>query len=89
MAHRAAALLQQAALDRKTGIVEIRNGSIFARQLRSSSSASTPCSRMALPRRYRRRAGVIVVEVEHAALRDHGIEVEILLQPSQSFIDSS
>ena len=49
---------------------------------RSSSSASTPCSRMALPRRaigVALRVGMI--EVEHAALADHRIVVEVLLQP--------
>jgi hypothetical protein len=30
-----------------------------------------------------------VAEVQHAALADHGVVIEVLLQPSQSFIDSS
>ena len=83
VARRAAAPLQQPALDREARIVEIEERQpARARCSRSSSSASTPCSRMALPRRaigVALRVGM--VEVQHAALADHGVVVELLLEP--------
>ena len=82
MAHRAAAPLQEAALDRESAHCRNRGTGYISRTAsRSSSSASTPSMRMALPRRAKAsRCGSVWTEVEDAALRDHGVEVEVLLE---------
>ena len=82
MAHRAAALLQQPAVDGEAGIVEIDEGHelldlVAVEQL--GIDAVQPHG-IAAP-----RIGVAlrvgVEDVEHAALADHGVVVEVLLEP--------
>ncbi len=90
MAGRAAAALQQAAEDREAVVIEIQIGRELAHLLAIEQFAAcafemhgvaAPGIGVAL--------AVRVVEVEHAALGDHGVIVEVLLEAFQSFIDSS
>ena len=82
MAHRAAAPLQQAALDREARIVEIEERHHLAHRLAVEQfgiDAVDPHG-IAAPRKgIALRIGV--EEIEHAALRHHGVEIEILLEP--------
>ena len=82
MPNRAPTLLRQCALDRKTGVVEIQERihrfHLFARQQFSISTIqnhaiAASCESIAL--------GVGVDQVHDATLADHGIVVEVLLQP--------
>jgi hypothetical protein len=82
MAHRAAAPLQQAALDREARVVEIEEGihradllavEQFGIDAVQDHRVAAPGEGVAL------RVGVD--QVEHAALADHGVVVEVLLQP--------
>ena len=66
----------------KRALSKSRNGTSARTASRSSSSASTPFSRIALPRRAEGVAlGVGMEQVQHAALADHGVVVDVLLQP--------
>ncbi len=78
---RAAALLQQAALDRKPRVVEIEKlqhatDGVRIQQLGIGAGkphgVAAPGERVAL--------GVRMIQVQHAALADHGVVVEVLLQ---------
>ena len=81
MAHRAAALLQEPALDGEAGILVIKEGihllhRLAVEELRihavDAHGIAAPGEGIAL--------GIGVAEVQHAALRDHGVEVEVLLE---------
>ena len=90
VARRAAAPLQQPALDGEAGIVEIeeRHHLPHRRRVEQLGIDAVHAHRIAAPRiGVALRVGVI--EVEDAALADHRVVVEVLLQPSQSFIESS
>ena len=86
MAHRAAAFLRQPALDREAGVVEVQEGIqrphvFLGQQLRvgpvhDHGIAATGIG-VAL--------GVGVEQVQDAALADHGVVVEVLLQPFPQF----
>ena len=82
MAHRAAALLQQAAFDRKTGIIKIEERhkgphligiEQFGIHSIETQGIAAPHIGIAL--------GVGVAQVQHAALRHHRVEIDVLLQP--------
>ena len=90
VADRAAAPLQQAALDREPRIVEIQERQHgadlfpieqFCIDAMEPHGIAAPCIGVAL--------GVRMIEVQNAALAHHGVVVEVLLQPSQSFMDHS
>ena len=82
MPHRAAAGLQQTAADREARVVEIEEGQHATHVLRveqlgihalQSHGVAAPHVGVALC--------VVVVEVEHAALADHRVVVDVLLEP--------
>ena len=81
MAHRAAAALQEAALDGEAGVVIVEEGIHLPDRLAVEkfgiNTVNAHC--VAAPREGV-ALGIGVAEVEHAALRDHGVEVEVLLQ---------
>ncbi len=90
VAHGAAAPLQQAALDREARVVEVqerRHGAHCVAVEQLGIDAVQP-HRVAAPG-VGVALGVGMVEVEHAALADHGVVVDVLLQPSQSCMDFS
>jgi hypothetical protein len=82
MAHRAAAPLHQPAHDRKPAIVEVQERqhlaqSVLVQDFRIHAvhphRVAAPDVGIAL--------AVRVIQVDHPALRDHGVEIEVLLQP--------
>ncbi len=78
----AAARLQQASLNRKPGVVEIEIGRhafhrVAVEQL-GVDAMQAHC--VAAPRKCVALA-VGVIEIEHAALRHHGVVIEVLLKP--------
>ena len=82
----AAAPLQYGAADRKAALSKSRNGTIFRTSSRSSKFTidAVNAHRIAAPReRIALRIGM--EEIEHAALADHGIVIEILLEPLPEF----
>ena len=82
MPHRAAAGLQQPALDRKPRVVEIeeRREPAHAFAIEQFGIDTVHSHRIATSRKGVALA-VRMVEVQHAALADHGVVVEFLLQP--------
>ena len=86
MAHRAAAPLQEAALDRKARIVEIEERHHLAHRFAIEQfriDAVDPHGIAAPGKGIALRIGM--EEIEHAALRHHGVEIEILLEPLPQF----
>jgi hypothetical protein len=89
VARGAAALLEEAALDGKRAWSKLRNGYIRRTPRgRELGVGAVQDHGVAAPR-VGVALGVGVEEVEDAALRHHGVVVELLLQPSQSFMENS
>ena len=81
MTHRAAAPLNQSALNREARIVIVEPGihrshRIAVKQfaIDAMQAHSVPAPRISIA------LGIGVIEIEHAALRDHGVVVEILFE---------